>query len=294
MAEVAVLGLGRMGAAMARRVAEAGHHVRVWNRSPEVGQRLAAGDASGRTEAAPDAAGAVAGADVVLTMLADGAATRGVLLAADVLEALDSSTIVVDLGTSGGATTAALAAEYTQRHCRFVDAPVSGSVPAVEAGTLLVMASGDAADIEAATPVLGSFAATVLNVGPAGNGQVMKLAVNLVVHDLNAAVSESLSLAERAGIPLEAAYDVLARSVAGAPFVQYKRIAFLDESAPVAMSLDLVAKDLRLVLELADELGSPTGSTSAVLHEVDAARAAGWGGADMAALSRFLRGHRTP
>lgn len=289
MAEVAVLGAGRMGAAMARRVAAAGHGVRLWNRTPAAADAVVAEDASGRSSTAATAAEAVAGADVVLAMLADGAATCAVLLDSAVLAALAPDAVVVDLGTSGVDASARLAAGYGDAGRRYVDAPVSGSVPAVDAGTLLVMASGAEADVDDAREVLGAFARAVLHLGAAGTGQVMKLAVNLVVHDLNSALAESLALAESAGVPMDRAYDVLQQSVVGAPFVQYKRAAFLDESTPVAMSLDLVAKDLRLVLELAASTGVPTGGTLAVLEQVDAAVQDGRGGQDMAALVRFLR-----
>lgn len=289
MAEVAVLGMGRMGAAMARKVAAAGHGVRVWNRTAASAEAVAAGDPDGRTRASATPADAVAGADVVLTMLADGGATCAVLLHSDLLDALGERAVVVDLGTSGVEASGRLAAGYAEAGRRYVDAPVSGSVPAVEGGTLLVMASGAEADVDDAREVLGSFARAVLHLGAAGTGQVMKLAVNLVVHDLNSAIAESLALAESAGVPMDRAYDVLQQSVVGAPFVQYKRAAFLDESTPVAMSLDLVAKDLRLILELAASRGVPAGGTLAVLDQVEAAVADGRGGEDMAALVRFLR-----
>lgn len=289
MAEVAVLGMGRMGAAMARKVAAAGHQVRVWNRTPATAEAVAGEDASGRTRAAASAVEAVDGVDVVLTMLADGDATCAVLLDTGVLDTLPPAAVVVDLGTSGVQAAGRLAAGYAAAGRRYVDAPVSGSVPAVDGGTLLVMASGDEADVDDAREVLGAFARAVLHLGAAGTGQVMKLAVNLVVHDLNSAVAESLALAESAGVPMDRAYDVLQQSVVGAPFVQYKRAAFLDESTPVAMSLDLVAKDLRLVLELAESTGVPTGGTLAVLEQVNAAVQDGRGGQDMAALVRFLQ-----
>jgi 3-hydroxyisobutyrate dehydrogenase-like beta-hydroxyacid dehydrogenase len=150
------------------------------------------------------------------------------------------------------------------------------------------MASGPAGAIDLAAPVLGSFARKVLRVGDAGAGQAMKLAVNLVVHGLNAAVSESLVLAENAGISRESAYDVLQESVVGAPFVLYKRAAFLDPATAVAMSLDLVLKDLRLITEFGDEVAAPTSVTDAVRDAVQAAVTAGHGGEDMAALSRSL------
>ncbi len=289
MAAVAVLGLGRMGAAMARRLAAAGHDVAVWNRTAVSAESLALQDADGRSRACPKVVDAVAGAEIVLAMLADGDVTCEVLLADDVLEALGPDAVVVDLGTSGVEASARLAAGFGAAGRRYVDAPVSGSVPAVEGGTLLVMASGDAADVDAARPVLSAFASSVLHVGAAGRGQVMKLAVNLAVHDLNAALSESLALAVAAGVSAEDAYDVLSRSVVGAPFVQYKRAAFLDPSTPVAMSLDLVSKDLGLIVALADSLGVPLATTRAARGHVESAQAAGWGGQDMAALGRYLQ-----
>jgi len=114
----------------------------------------------------------------------------------------------------------------------------------------------------------------------------MKLSVNLVVHGLNAVVSEALQLAENAGITRKSAYDVLQESVVAAPFVKYKRAAFLDESEPVAMSLNLVHKDLALIAALAARVGSPAPVTASVVRAVGDAVDAGMGAFDMAALSR--------
>ena len=289
MAEVAVLGTGRMGAAMARRVAAAGHRLTLWNRSPAAAQAVADALPDATVEVAGSAADAVRGRDVVLSMLADGAVTCAVLLDTDVSAALPPHAVVCDLATSGVAAARALSDGLAARGVRVVDAPVSGSVPAVDAGSLLVMAGGDPEDIDLATPVLSAFARRVVRVGDHGAGQAMKLAVNLVVHDLNAALSEALVLAENAGITREAAYDVLADSVVAAPYVAYKRAAFLDPATPVAMSLDLVRKDLRLVGELAASAAVPTAVTDAAAALVEAACEAGHGAEDMAALSRFLR-----
>jgi 3-hydroxyisobutyrate dehydrogenase-like beta-hydroxyacid dehydrogenase len=150
------------------------------------------------------------------------------------------------------------------------------------------MASGSPDAIAAVTPVLSAFAKKVARVGDAGAGQSMKLAVNLVVHDLNAALSEALTLASRAGIDPAAAYDVFVDSAVAAPFVAYKREAFLTDGVPVAMSLDLVAKDLRLICELASELEVEVAATTAVRDQVAAARDAGFGAQDMASLQRYL------
>jgi 3-hydroxyisobutyrate dehydrogenase-like beta-hydroxyacid dehydrogenase len=138
-----------MGTAMARRVARAGHTLTVWNRTSAAAQAvadgLAAEGAAGVT-VAPTAADAVRAADVVLSMLADGRATRDVLLDTAVLRALTTDhrhVVVCDLATSGVDAATALAEGLAGVGALFVDAPVSGSVPSVEAGTLLVMASGE-------------------------------------------------------------------------------------------------------------------------------------------------------
>jgi 3-hydroxyisobutyrate dehydrogenase-like beta-hydroxyacid dehydrogenase len=274
-----------MGSAMARRVAGAGHGLTVWNRTGAAADALVSSVPGAR--AAGTAAEAVRGCDVVLSMLADGAATCAVLLDMDVLGALPRGGVVCDLATSGVAAAGELGAVLADAGVPFVDAPVSGSVPAVEAGTLLVMAGGDPAAIAVAEPVLAAFASRVVRVGDVAAGQAMKLAVNLVVHDLNAALSEALILAEHAGITRETAYDVLADSVVAAPYVRYKRAAFLDPATPVAMSLDLVRKDLRLIAELAADVGVAIAVTTAAEVVVDAACEAGHGSEDMAALSRF-------
>ncbi len=191
-------------------------------------------------------------------------------------------------GPAGSSPHAIVAQAYAASGLRFVDSPVSGSVATVAAGQLLVMASGAVDDVQRATPVLSAFAARVIRVGDAGHGQAMKLAVNLVVHDLNSAVSESLVLAEGAGIDLATAYDVLENSAVGAPFVRYKRAAFLEPDQPVAMSLDLVAKDFRLIAELAAEQSRQVPVSAAARRVVEAAVAAGHGSDDMADLRGYL------
>jgi 3-hydroxyisobutyrate dehydrogenase-like beta-hydroxyacid dehydrogenase len=288
--EVCVLGTGRMGAAMVRRLVGAGHRVRAWNRTPSavtalLGALGALG--AGRLTAAGSPSAAVDGADVVLSVLADGDVTRSVLLDSGTLRALAPGTVVVDLGTSGVATARELGAALGAAGARFVDAPVSGSVPAVTSGALLVLASGAPDSVAAAEPVLRAFARKVIRVGDAGAGQVMKLAVNLVVHDLNTAVSEALRLAENSSISRDDAYSVLQESVVGAPFVQYKRAAFLDPATPVAMSLRLVEKDLRLITEHARAHGEAVPMTETALACVGRAVAAGLGSRDMADLSRI-------
>jgi 3-hydroxyisobutyrate dehydrogenase-like beta-hydroxyacid dehydrogenase len=153
------------------------------------------------------------------------------------------------------------------------------------------MAGGSGEALEKARPVLEALAAKVYEVGELGSGATMKLAVNAVVHAINVAVSEALVLAEKAGVDRAIAYEVFANSAAGSPFIQYKQSAFLNpDDTPLAFSLDLVAKDLDLILSLAERVGVEMDQGAANREVARKAIAAGLGDQDMSALAGYLRG----
>jgi 3-hydroxyisobutyrate dehydrogenase-like beta-hydroxyacid dehydrogenase len=154
----------------------------------------------------------------------------------------------------------------------------------------MVMVGGDGGALERARPVLDTLAKTVLHVGELGAGATMKLAVNSVVHALNVALSEALVLAERAGVERTRAYEVFAASAAAAPFVLYKRAAFeRPEETPVAFSLDLVAKDLDLILALAERVGARMDQGRVNRALVRDALEAGLAERDLSAIAVLLR-----
>ena len=229
---------------MARALRAAGHDLIVWNRTPEAAERLVA-DLGGTTATRP--ADVAARAEATVSMLGDGPAVDAVYGGPDGLVAgAPPGTVLIDCSTVPPTTLRAYEAAIRARGAGVLDAPVSGSVALAEAGTLTLMVGGEPADVERARPVLDALGATVFHLGPLGSGAAMKLAVNTVIFGLNEALAEGLVLAEAAGIDRSAAYDVLAASAVGAPFVGYKRAAFLDpETTPVAFALDLAAKDLR-------------------------------------------------
>ncbi|MBI3429781.1 MAG: NAD(P)-dependent oxidoreductase [Actinobacteria bacterium] len=205
------------------------------------------------------------------------------------LRSANPGVIFVDMGTSGVESAKLLSAKISAAGYRFVDAPVSGSVATIASHQLLVLASGPGDAIDEIRPVLSAFAKKVANLGAAGNGQAMKLAVNLVVHSLNAAVAEGLALASAAGIDLVAAYDIFDESVIAAPFVKYKRSAFLDAGAPVAMRMDTVLKDLGLIHSLGLATGARLDATLALEELYRQACAGGFESRDMASLLHFLQ-----
>jgi len=285
---VGVLGIGRMGGSMARALAAGGFEVVCWNRRPGAAENLAA-ELGGRAVRRP--ADVAAAADVCVSMLADGPAVEAVYGGADgLLAGARTGSVLVDSSTVPPSTIRGFEAEARAAGAGLLDAPVSGSVALAEAGNLTIMVGGDAADLERAQPVLDALAKTVIYMGPLGSGAAMKLAVNAVIFGLNEALAEGLVLAEAAGIDRRLAYDVLTASAAGAPFIGYKRAAFLEpDTTPVAFALDLAAKDLRLITDLAREVGVPMPQAITNLDAITAASVGGRGGRDFSTVADHLR-----
>jgi 3-hydroxyisobutyrate dehydrogenase-like beta-hydroxyacid dehydrogenase len=285
---VAILGMGRMGAAMAANLAGAGFELILYNRTLATAQSVATPLGATVAESPREAA---AGAGVIISILADDEAVRAVYGGTDGLAAgVEPGAVVVEMSTIDPSVISEVGALIDEAGADLIDAPVSGSVPAVQAGGLTIMAAGKAASIETARPVLAALASNIFTVGGRGAGATTKLAVNALVHGLNGALAEALVLAERSGVDRSTAYDVFQSGAAGAPFLTYKRGAYEDpDGAPVAFNLDLVAKDLRLITGLAERVGAPMPQGRANLATAEAAVAAGLGERDMAALAVHLR-----
>ena len=285
--QVSVVGMGRMGAAMARRLAQAGFTVTVHNRSTDKADAVA-GDIGGEVAVTPAAAAA---APVVVCSLADDAAVDAVYGGPDGLIAgLGDGTIVLETSTIDPRTVQDLAPQVAEAGGVLLDAPVSGSVPAVQAGSLMIMVGGDAGALEQARPVLDALGSRIFRVGDSGAGATMKLAVNAIVHALNVSLSEALVLAERAGIDRKQAYEVFLNSAVAAPFLQYKQAAFVQPGeGPVAFSVGLSAKDLDLILDLAERVGPSMAQARTNREVFGAAAAAGLADADMSAIAEHLR-----
>jgi 3-hydroxyisobutyrate dehydrogenase-like beta-hydroxyacid dehydrogenase len=288
-ARVAVVGTGRMGAAMAGTLRRAGVEVVVCNRTRPKADAVA--EATGAAVAAT-AREAAAAAEVVLSSLADDAAVGAAYAGHDgVVAGLRPGTVVCEASTIDPGTVQRLRPLVEDRGASLLDTPVSGSVSTVEAGQLTIMAGGDPAALDRARPVLDLLARQVFHVGELGSGAVMKLVVNSVLHGLNLALAEGLVLAEKAGVERATAYEVFAASAIAAPFVHYKREAFEHPGRPpVAFSLDLVAKDLDLILALAGRAGAAMDQAATNRRVVQAAVAAGLGDHDLSELATYLRG----
>ena len=285
---VAVLGAGTMAGAMVGTLRRAGYDVTVWNRTLSRAEALAEtyGAATATT-----AASAIRDAEVVLSSLADDEAVLATYLGDDgAANATGADQIVLEMSTIAPETSRRVGQAVAATGAAFLDAPVSGSVPTVEKGELTIMVGGDAAALERARPILDALAAKVFHVGVLGAGATVKLAVNALVHAIDVGLSEALVLAEKAGVDRSAAYDVFAAGAAAAPFVLYKRPAFEDpDNAPVTFTLDLMAKDLDLILSLAREVDAPMGQAERNREVVEQALVGGFSGRDMSSVAEYLR-----
>lgn len=278
-----------MGGAMAGRLSRAGYDMVIWNRDAAKAEKVSADTGA---DVAASAAEAASQAQVVITSLADDAAVETVYLGPEgVVAGIGPNSVAIDTSTISPETVHRVGSAVDATGAGFLDCPVSGSVSTVEAGALAVMAAGDAELIGRVTPILDVLSARVVHVGPRGSGAVCKLAVNGLLHGLNVALSEALVLAEKAGVDREIAYEVFAGGATGAPFVHYKRDAYEHpDEAPVAFSLELVAKDLELITALGERVGAPMDQAHAGLAIVRETVAAGLGGRDLSAIAVFLRG----
>ena len=286
---VAVLGTGHMGSAMSRALAKADFDLVLFNRTlarctplaDELGARVA-----------DSAAEAVAAADMAISMVADEPAVTELYRGeGGVLDGLSAGKIVADMSTVPPSVVLGLADDVRATGAEILDAPVSGSTALAQSGALTIMVGGDEAVLERARPVFDALAKRVFHLGALGNGAAMKLAVNTLIFGLNQALAEGFVIAERAGIDRALAYEVLAASAAGAPYVEYKRAAFLDpEGTPPVFTIELAAKDLDLITGFADRLDVPVPQARTNLDVLRDALADGHAGADFAAVAVHLRG----
>ena len=285
MARVGFVGLGVMGGRMVRRLLAAGHPVTGWNRTRAKAEWLLA---EGMGWA--DSPRAVAEAsEVTLSMVTGTAALRAVAEGDDgLLAGLGPGKVYVDMSTVGPAASQALAAEVAATGAAMLDAPVSGSVVTLEEGRLSLMVGGDREVLERVLPVLRAVGPTVTHVGPNGRGALMKVATNLSLAVQMTAFSEGVLLAEKGGIPREAAVEVLTRSAIASPMVRYRGPFVLKQPDEAWFDVDMMQKDLLLALEAGRDLDVPLPTTAVANELLTTARAMGLRERDFAAVFTVL------
>ncbi|TFC17421.1 2-hydroxy-3-oxopropionate reductase [Cryobacterium algoritolerans] len=264
MSNVSVIGLGIMGLPMAVNLVKAGHTVTGFNRSPARIERLIAAGGLGATSVAD----AARGADVILTMLPDSPDVEGVVSGPDgVFAHAAPGTLWIDASTIRPDVAQRLANDATAAGLRALDAPVSGGERGAIDGVLSIMVGGDAADFDAAGEVLGAVGKTIVHVGPAGSGQTVKAANQLIVAVNIQALAEAIVFLEAHGVDLDAALTVLGGGLAGSKVLEQKGRKMLTRSFDPGFRLALHHKDLGIVTAASREAGvvTPLGAVVAGL-----------------------------
>lgn len=283
---VGFAGLGRMGQHMARNLVAVGFDLAVWNRTEKAAQTLAdeLGCAIAKTprDLAQDC-------DMVVTMLANDAASQAVHLGTNGLFFGTRATHFIEMGTMSPSHIADLVASAPEG-VTVIDAPVSGATQAAADAQLLIMAGCTSKEAAPAMAVLNALGRQVITLDQSGAGAVMKLAVNAMLHGINQSLAEAMTLAEYTGIAPERAFDVIEASAACAPMLKYRRPLYLDETAhAVTFTVALAQKDMRLAVDLARAQGVATPQGHVTLSMLSKAVETGFGERDMAAILNFMR-----
>ena len=279
--DVAVVGLGRMGQALARRLLDQGRDVAVWNRSPGPAQELGTAGAT----VLDDLAAAWDGGRTVITFLADDVAVEAVC--SDLIAAAPKGGMLIEMSTIAPPTSARVAEAAQGRGVRYLRAPVSGNPTVITAGNLGIMVSGDRAAYDDAHELLLAIGPKVYYVGDREQARVMKLVLNSIIAGTTQLLAEALTLGEANGLDRADMLEVIGGSAVASPFIGYKTTALVERDYTTTFSVALLAKDVDLALQTADGIPLP------VLEEVrrltDATVADGLGEHDLLALLVYLQ-----
>jgi 3-hydroxyisobutyrate dehydrogenase len=267
-----MVGLGNMGGRIARRIRDGGHPIAGFDVSAEQRERSGIDTAASVAELA-------GGCDVVFLSLPDSTVVEAVVHGSDgLLASARAGSVVVDLSTASPDSSVAIHAAFAERDVAFLDAGISGGAAAAESGTLSIMAGGDAAALARVTPLLETFSATVYHMGGPGSGHTTKLINNFLNAISLAATAEAMVAARTAGLDLAKVLDVLNHS-SGVNFATINRFPRIIEGDYLegGLTSELMAKDVRLYLELLRRLGVTSLTGPPCLGAFDLAGALGYG-----------------
>ena len=283
---VGFIGLGIMGSRMAANVRRAGFPLTVWNRTRATAQEWARDHDAAVAATPAEVAGA---SDVVVTMVVDGRDVADVLLGeAGVRHGARAGLLCVDMSTIAPSDTRAIGERLAEGGVRLVDAPVTGSAPRAEDGTLTIMAGGDADDVSRARPVLEAMGERVVHVGPLGHGEMAKLINNSVAAINAAVVAEALIVGRRAGLDLDALVEVMSSGSGASTMLELKSGPMRAHDYSTLFKLEHMLKDVRHCLEEGQAAGVPFSFAAHARELYTAALGRGHGDDDFAAVLEVL------
>lgn len=282
---IGFIGLGIMGRGMARNLLRAGFPLTVWNRTASRVEELVAAGAVAATTPADLAAKST----IIITCVSDTPDVEAVILGeAGVIEGVQAGTLVIDCSTISPQTTQQIAARLAEKGAHMLDAPVSGGSEGAERGTLSIMMGGDEQQVQRAMPVLQAMGKTITHIGGIGTGQMTKLVNQILVAGSMMAMAEALLFAQAGGLNLQKVLEAVSGGAAGSWTLSNRGPQVLRRDWRPGFTIDLQQKDLRLVLQAADQLGVPMLSTSMIFNLYRTLQAAGAGAEGNHALIKAL------
>jgi 3-hydroxyisobutyrate dehydrogenase len=286
---IGFLGLGIMGSRMAARLAGAGFPLTVWTHTPGKAAKWAA---EHEPAVAADTPAAVARAsDIVVSMVVDGAQVASVLLGeGGVVESAREGLLCVDMSTIAPVDSRRIAATLAGQGVRMLDAPVTGSSPRAEAGTLTIMAGGGAEDFARARPVFEAIGEVIVHVGELGQGEMLKLINNSLGAANAAALAEALLLAQATGVDLDAFVQVTSAGSGASAQLTLKSTPMREHDFTTLFKTEHMLKDVRLCLEEAQAAGIPFPSAAHARDLLTATLGRGHGEDDYAAIIEAAEG----
>ena len=283
---VAFLGLGIMGSRMAANLARAGFELTVWNRTSSKAEAFSSKHGA---KVAPTPAAAASLNEAVVTMVVDGGQVEQVLLGPEgVVEVGQDGLLCIDCSTIGPTATRSIADRLRPQGMAMVDAPVTGSAPRAEDGTLTIMAGASDQDFERAQPLLEAMGQLVVHAGPVGHGQMVKLINNAVAATNAATLAQALLVAARGGVDLDALTTVMGAGSGGSAMLDLKAGAMREHDYTTLFKLDHMLKDVRLCLEEGQAIGAPFPFAALTREILTAGSGRGLGDADFCALIEVL------
>jgi 3-hydroxyisobutyrate dehydrogenase-like beta-hydroxyacid dehydrogenase len=285
MTTLGFVGLGAMGSRIAGRLVDSGNQVYAINRTKAKAQPLI--DRGLRWRESPREVAAAA--EVVFSMVTDDAALGAIASGPDgILAGLEDGKVYVDMSTVSPRASRQLAERVDWLGAQMLDAPVSGSIPQAESGTLAIMVGGERQAFASVEPLLRELGQTVTHIGTNGQGLLLKLAINISLAVQTLAFSEGLLLAERGGIDPRLAAEVMSTSSIGSPMLRARIPLFLDLPEQAWFDVELMQKDIRLARQTADDLQIPLPSATVADQILTQARNLGYAHRDLAALHEVL------
>jgi 3-hydroxyisobutyrate dehydrogenase-like beta-hydroxyacid dehydrogenase len=285
---VGFVGLGIMGSRMAANLARAGYDVAVYNRTAAKAEAWAA-ERGGRLAASPREA--AEGAAAVITMVVDGAQVEEVLLGDDgAAHGAAPGTLMIDMSTIAPADARRIGAALAERELAFVDAPVSGSAPKAEDGTLTIMAGGSDADVARARPYFDAMGEKILHVGELGQGQTVKVISNTVGATNCATLAQALVVGKATGVDLASLVSVLGASSGASYMVTLKAEPMLEHDFTPLFRLEHMLKDVGICLSESEAAGAPFPAAALARELYSAAMGRGLADQDFAAVLEAAEG----